>query len=128
MTTRRRSRRSARAAGTRFEREITRALAEALDDDRIERRARTGARDRGDITGVRLGDKRLVFECKDCSRLDLAGWVREARIEAQNDSAAAAFVIHKRRGVGDPLSQYVTCELRDLVVLLAGRPVAEADQ
>ena len=60
-----RSRRSAKAAGTRFETSIANALATALDDDRIERRARNGSKDRGDIAGVRLHSQRVVIECKD---------------------------------------------------------------
>ena len=116
-----RSRASAKAAGTRFETSIARALAEALDDDRIERRAKTGARDRGDIGGVRIHGKRVVLELKDCARLDLPGWTREAREEAGNDDALVGLVIHKRRGVGDPMEQWVTCTVRDLVALITGQ-------
>lgn len=115
-----RSRASAKAAGTRFETAIARALAEALDDDRIERRARTGGRDRGDIGGVRVHGQRVVLETKDCARMDLPGWVREAHLEAGNDDALLGLVIHKRRGVGDPLDQWVTCTVRDLVALISG--------
>jgi hypothetical protein len=43
-----RNRQSAKSAGSRFERSIADALAAALDDDRIDRRARTGGKDRGD--------------------------------------------------------------------------------
>jgi hypothetical protein len=59
-----RSRRSAKQAGTRFETAIATALADALDDDRIERRTRNGAKDRGDISGIRLHGQRVVIECK----------------------------------------------------------------
>jgi len=120
-----RSRASAKAAGTRFETAIARALAEALDDDRIERRARTGGRDRGDIAGVRVHGQRVVLELKDCARQDLPGWVREAHLEAGNDDALVGLVVHKRRGVGDPLDQWVTCTVRDLIALLSGRRPAE---
>lgn len=54
-----RSRRSAKQAGTRFETAIAAALAAALDDDRIERRTRNGAKDRGDIAGIRLHGQRV---------------------------------------------------------------------
>ena len=40
---RRRTRASARAAGTRFESQVAAYLRDRLGDDRIERRARTGA-------------------------------------------------------------------------------------
>lgn len=112
-----RNRTSAKAAGTRFETAIARALAEHVDD-RIERRARTGGKDRGDLSGWRYAGLRIVAECKDVTRLNLAGWVDEAETERRNDDADVALVIHKRRGVADPLDQYVTTTLRDLIALL----------
>lgn len=121
-----RTNRSAKAAGTRFERAIADALAEHVDD-RIDRRAKTGNKDKGDVGGLRAHGQRVVIECKDVSRTDLGGWVREADIERGNDDAAAGLVIHKRRGHGDALDQYVTCTVRDLVALLTGtRPAEEA--
>lgn len=114
-----RSRKSARAAGTRFERLIADALA-AHVDDRIDRRVKTGSNDKGDIAGWRFAGKRIVAELKDVARLDLSGWVNEAEVERGNDDAHAGLVIHKRRGHGDPLDQYVTCTLRDLLALLTG--------
>ncbi|MFJ9315783.1 hypothetical protein ACIRN4_16455 [Pimelobacter simplex] len=114
-----RSPKSARAAGTRFERSIANALAEHVDD-RIDRRVKTGNKDRGDIGGLRYAGRRIVIECKDVSRLNLAGWVDEAEIEAGNDDALVGLVVHKRRGHGDALDQYVTCTLRDLIALLIG--------
>lgn len=111
-----RSRASAKAAGSRFERLIADCLARLIDD-RIDRRVKTGNKDRGDIGGWRFGGHRLVVECKDVARLDLSGWVDEAEVERGNDDALAGFVIHKRRGHGDPLDQYVTCTLRDLIAL-----------
>ena len=114
-----RSRTSAKAAGTRFETSIARSLAEHVDD-RIERRAKTGGKDRGDLSGLRHMGGRVVVECKDVARLNLAGWVEEADVERGNDDALVGLVVHKRRGVTDPLDQYVTCSLRDLVALLTG--------
>lgn len=114
-----RSRASAKAAGTRFETLIATCLALHVDD-RIERRARNGKADRGDIGGVRHMGSRVVLECKDVSRLNLSGWVDEAEIERGNDDAIAGLVVHKRRGHGDPLDQYVTCTVRDLIALLTG--------
>ncbi len=116
-----RSRRSAKQAGTRFETAIASALAQALDDDRIERRSRTGAKDRGDVSGVRLYGQRVVLECKDCARLDLPGWTAEARVECGNDDALVGLVVHKRHGVADPLQQWVTCTVADLVAILTAQ-------
>lgn len=114
-----RSRASARQAGSRFERLIADYLAAQLDD-RIDRRARTGAKDRGDIGGLRHLGQRVVIECKDTSRLNLAGWAKEAEIERGNDDAVAGLIIAKRRGKGRPEDQWVICTLGDLVALLTG--------
>jgi hypothetical protein len=120
-----RSRASAKQAGTRFETAIAAYLADVLADDRIERRARNGAKDRGDLSGLRvIGGGRLVAELKDVTIMSLSGWVNEAHLEAGNDDAIASVVIHKRRGKADPGDQYVTCTLRDLVALMTGeRPL-----
>lgn len=115
-----RSPRSARDAGTRFETSIAGSLAAELDDDRIERRTKNGNKDRGDIGGVRAHGGRVVVECKNVSRTALGVWVGEAEIERGNDDAIAGLVVHKRRGHSDPLDQYVTCTVRDLVALLTG--------
>lgn len=117
-----RSRSSAKAAGTRFERSIADSLAEHVDD-RIDRRVKTGAKDRGDIAGIRHLGERVVIECKDVAKLNLSGWVNEAEVERGNDDALAGVVVHKRRGTADPLDQYVTCTVRDLVALLTGHRV-----
>ncbi len=116
-----RSRRSAKTAGTRFETVIATALATALDDDRIERRTRNGAKDRGDISGVRLHGQRVVIECKDTTAMRLPEWVAEAQIEAGNDDALVGLVVHKRHGVSDPLQQWVTCTVGDLLAILTGQ-------
>lgn len=112
-----RTRASARAAGARFERQIADWLAQHLDD-RIDRRVKTGAKDRGDIGGVRHRGRRVVLELKDTARTDLAGWTREAHLEARNDDAAIGIVIHKRRGITDPAQQWVHMTLKDLAWLL----------
>src|SRR5699024_8737349 len=103
-----RNRRSAKQAGARFERRIADALAQALDDDRIDRRPRNGSKDRGDIGGVRVHGQRVVIECKDTSTMRLPEWTREAQLVAGNDDALVGVVVHKRRGVGDAMQQWVT--------------------
>lgn len=114
-----RSRASAKKAGSTFERSIADSLAEHVDD-RIDRRVKNGNKDRGDVGGLRAHGGRVVIECKDVARLNLSGWVNEAEVERGNDDALAGLVVHKRRGTADPLEQYVTCTLRDLVALLTG--------
>ena len=112
-----RTRASARAAGARFERQIADWLAQHLDD-RIDRRVKTGAKDRGDIGGIRHRGERVVLELKDTARLDLPGWIREAHLEAGNDDAAIGVVVHKRRGTADPAQQWVAMTVADLAWLL----------
>lgn len=116
-----RTRASAKAAGSRFERQVADYLA-ATVDDRIDRRVKTGAKDRGDVVGVRAHGQRLVIECKNTVRINLAGWIGEAHIQAGNDDALAGVVVHKRHGVGDPAQQWVTMTLADLATLLTGEP------
>lgn len=115
-----RSRRSAKDAGARFERQIADYLAQVLEDERVDRMVRRGADDRGDITGVRVHGKSLAIECKNVSRLNLPEWVDEAHREAGNADALAGVVVSKRHGVSDPGSQWVHMELRDLVAMITG--------
>ncbi|GGO59048.1 hypothetical protein GCM10010910_01060 [Microbacterium nanhaiense] len=118
-----RSRASAKSAGTRMETLVAWHLSDALDDDRIERRAKNGAKDRGDIANVRtaLGE-RVVIECKDYGgRLMPGPWVQEAHTEAGNDDAAVGVVVAKRRGTTRPGDQWVLMTLDDLAVLLGGK-------
>lgn len=112
-----RSRATARKAGSAFESEVVAYLA-AHVDDRIERRARNGSKDRGDVSGLRHMGERVVVECKNHARLDLAGWLAE--VERGNDDAVAGLVVHKRHGKADPAEQLVTLRLVDLVALLTG--------
>ena len=92
----------------------------AARHNRIDRRVKTGSNDKGDIGGLRHFGERVVIECKNVARLDLSGWVNEADIERGNDDAIAGLVAHKRKGCGDPLDQYITCTVRDLIALLTG--------
>lgn len=119
-----RNHRSAKAAGTRFERSIADYLASTVDD-RIDRRVKTGAKDRGDIAGIRLspalGGGRVVAECKNTTRIALGTWAAETEAERGNDDAAAGLIVHKRHGVADPGQQWVTCTVNDLVALLTGQ-------
>ena len=112
-----RNRRSARQAGSRFERHIADHLAKHVDD-RIDRRVKTGAKDRGDIAGLRHHGHRLVIECKNTTRANLAGWIAEAHTAAGNDDALAGIVAHKRHGRAYAGDQWVTMTVDDLIALL----------
>lgn len=114
-----RTRNTAKQAGARFERLIADHLRDNLDD-RIDRRVKTGAADKGDIANVRDShNRRIVLETKDYGgRVHLAEWVKEAHAEAENDDAHVGLVIAKRRGTTDPGKQWAIMEVEDLIKLL----------
>jgi hypothetical protein len=115
-----RNRASARKAGTSFETAVAGYLA-AHGDDRIERRAKNGSKDRGDVSGLRHMGERIVVEAKDYGgRIDAGPWLAEAETERGNDDALAGLVVAKRRGKGQPGDQLVIMTLADLVSLLTG--------
>ena len=112
-----RTRASAKKAGTSFERMIADYLA-AHVDDRIDRRVKTGAKDRGDIAGLRHHGHRVVIECKNAVKTLLGPWAEEAEVERGNDDALAGIVVHKRHGRGQAEDQWVTMTVGELVALL----------
>lgn len=115
-----RSRASAKKAGSSFERLIGDHLAKHVDD-RIDRRVKNGAKDRGDIGGLRHMGGRVVIEAKDYGgRLMPGPWIAEAETERGNDDALAGLVIAKRRGTTDPGQQFVLMTVNDLTALLTG--------
>jgi hypothetical protein len=126
-----RSRTSARQAGTRTERAVADYLAAELEDDRIDRRVKMGAKDRGDVSGVRVHGQRLVVEVKDvkhedctkCKRvsgLKLPEWTNEAHVEAGNDDALVGVVVFKRNGTTDPGKWWAAMTVDDLAALISG--------
>ena len=116
-----RSRQSAKSAGTRFERQIADHLNARLPG-RIDRRPRTGAKDKGDIAGVTTtGGQAIAIECKNVTRTQLAGWIHEAHTEADNLGAAAGIIIHKRHGRSAPDAQWVTMTVADLTAILTAK-------
>lgn len=119
-----RNHRSAKKAGTSFERSIADCLATHVDE-RIDRRVRTG-KDRGDLAGIRVHGQRVVVECKNTTRLALGEWMGEAEDERGNDDALVGLIVHKRHGKGDPLDQWCTFTVRELVALLRGQRIEEA--
>ena len=117
-----RTRATAKQAGARFERVVADWLAFRLRDDRIDRRVKTGAKDRGDLTGIRtpLGG-RVVAELKDyAGRVMVGPWLSEVAVEAGNDDAPVGVVIFKRRGISDPGSQGVLMTVETFARLIEG--------
>lgn len=115
-----RNRATAKKAGTAFETLVVGYLRNVLHDERIERRAKSGAKDRGDISGLVHMGGRIVVECKNTTRTNLAGWATEAEVERGNDDAVAGIVVHKRHGKGQPGDQWVTMTLADFASILTG--------
>lgn len=116
-----RSRASAKQAGAKFERLIADGLAEALEDTRIDRKVKSGSKDKGDIANVRLNDHKIVIECKDRGGQFYASeWVAEAEAERVNDEALVGIVVAKRKGVTDPMQQWVVMTVGELVALMRG--------
>lgn len=108
--------------GATFEQDTADYLAAALGDDRIERRVKHGTNDRGDIAGLRIHGRRVVVECKNHRRMELAEWVDEAETERGNDDADYGIVIHKRRGCGKAKfgGNYATMTLETFAAIVAG--------
>ena len=92
-------------AGTRFESRLVKYLNER-GFPLVERRVRSGAKDKGDISGL----MDTVIECKAVKRIALAEWMDEAIAERDNAHAALTFVIFPRKNhhIG---RAYVLCEL-----------------
>lgn len=110
--------RSAKTAGSRFERLIADHLDARLYGLHVDRQVKTGVHDSGDIAGVHLAGKRIAIECKNVTRMDLPKWTREAHAEAGNIGGAVGLVIHKRHGNGKPEDQWVTMTVTDLVTII----------
>lgn len=118
-----RNRASAKKAGAFMESLVANFLAFRLADDRIERRAKNGAKDRGDIAGVRMiGGGRVVIEVKNYSsdRIQVAAWLREAEAERGNDDAEVGVVVTKASRTANPADQIVFMTLETFARLLEG--------
>jgi hypothetical protein len=98
-------------------------MAATLDDDRIDRRVKTGSKDRGDIGGVRSPfGERVAVEVKDTARLALGSWMNELETEKGNDDAPVGIIVHKRVGYGATRigGSYVTMTLDDFLRIIGG--------
>lgn len=118
-----RSRRSAKDAGARFEREVADYLSAVLGDDAIDKQAKCGSKDKGDVRGLFLAGKAVALECKEYrGEHHLPQWYREAERERGNKGAAYGVVVWKRKGITDPAEQHVSMTLRTFAAMLAGGP------
>jgi len=113
-----RNRSSAKKAGTAFETLIADGLRNALGDNAIQRAPRWGADDKGDIVNFKIDGHPIVIQAKDVARLDLPAWTDAAKVQCARADALAGLVVHKRRGTTDPMRQWVTCTVAELVALV----------
>lgn len=113
-----------RDKGTRFEQAVVDHLSVALDAEpgAIHRLTTHGARDVGDVGGLKAHGRPVVVECKDCQTQRMAEWLGEADVERGNADALAAVVVSHRRGVGLTRmgEQLVSMTLDDLVAIVTG--------
>lgn len=107
--------------GTRFETMVAGYLSAGLGPG-IERRAKHGSKDRGDLSGVFLHGRPVAVEVKDRARMELPQWLREAEEERGNADAEYGVVVHHRKGKGASSmgEQYVTMTLSTFRDMLAG--------
>lgn len=116
-----RTRASARAAGSWMERMTADYLRDHVSEF-VDRRVKKGAKDCGDLGGVRSPHGgRVVVEVKNVRGNGLGTWMAEAEAERINDEADVAVVIAKRHGRGAPGDQWVHMTLRDFATLLSGQ-------
>ena len=80
----------------------------------VERRARSGNKDKGDLSGV---PGNIVIEAKNVRQMNLAGWIDELRVEKENAGAAQGAVIFPRRN-RECGHAYVLLELDDYMELI----------
>jgi Holliday junction resolvase len=99
--------------GSRFERDVVSYL-RSVGFTQAARTLAGASEDRGDISGV----ANCVLECKCAARIDLSGWLAEARLEAEHAGLPRFAVIAKRRGVADVAESYAVVPLWLLAELL----------
>lgn len=105
-----------RDKGTRFESAVAGYLRSALGDDRIERRALHGARDMGDIYGIRAHGFEGIAECKAHKKVTaglIERWRDQTLFERGNADAGFALLVVKVHRAPTALAE-VHLTLRDL--------------
>lgn len=95
-----------RQKGTHYETGTLRGVQSDFPDAR--RQVLHGNMDQGDII---IPSMSLILECKNCKRMELADWVRQAETEARNAGVDYGAVVHKHKGTTDTDAQYVTMSM-----------------
>jgi hypothetical protein len=81
---------------------------------KAERRALTGALDKGDISGI----FDVVLEVKNHKTMTLGQWMEELKVEIDNANAATGAVVHKRKGTTDVGEWYASMPFYMFIYLL----------
>lgn len=81
-----------------------------------ERRALSGAKDRGDVAGT----PGVCWEVKSAVRLDIPGWLRETEVERINSGSDLGILVIKLKGYGEAKvgEMPALLPLKDLLALL----------
>ncbi len=103
-----------KATGTAWETRVVQYLREC-GWPQAERRALSGAQDKGDLLGI----PGLVIEAKACTKHSLAEWLDEATVERDNANARHGVVWFKRRGYTSPGRAFVLMDGETFTNLLA---------
>lgn len=104
---------ASRDKGARYERKIASFLTTTLGRS-FERRLEQWRRGGDDF--VHEWEEWLSLEAKDVAAVSLGSWIDQS-VESAGDRIA--FVIHHRRGNGDPARDFVTTTAADFAVILA---------
>lgn len=99
-------------SGTRWETRLVRYLV-SKNFPYVERRARSGKLDKGDIAGL----PGIVIEAKAVKKYDLAGWIDELTVEKKNAGVDQGAVIFPRRN-RECGHAFVLMELDDYLELI----------
>jgi hypothetical protein len=102
-----------RRKGNQAEVAVAKVLREHGYEAVTSRNARGGTQMGGDL----VSDFPVEVEIKNHTRLDLAGWWKQAVAQAGNRPAV---IIHKRVGHTDPRQWWVTMDLQTLIQLIRG--------
>lgn len=89
-----------KSKGTKMETNTVRYLSWALQDERIERMPLHGAKDVGDIAGVRFHGGKVCVECKDTKQPKYAAHWLELLDEMGNADAEYGVLIQHAKGQG----------------------------
>lgn len=103
-----------RKKGTAFETAVAEYLRLATAQD-VRRRPLSGAKDGGDLCGLKVNGEECVVECKNHRTYEVADWLKQAENEAANAMCDYGVVVFHRKGVGlDMLKMGDQCVLMTL--------------